>query len=197
MTPFSRLFVIVAGGCAAALLLAPRHVDASDQRGLDDLNPELHAFEAGVESYMALHRELEPVAQMGGHGVLSRLMAGQHLASAIRSVRCDVGQGDIFTPEVTLLFRDLIADALDERDGESFVAELGEVFPRGIHPTINEPYSMTPLYRLPFEVRVGLPTLPPELDYRVAAYDLVLWDMSAGIVVDFVPDAFVTWNVTE
>ena len=33
-----------------------------------------------------------------------------------------------------------------------------------------------------------LPKLPAELDYRLAAHDLVLWDVYAGIVVDFVPD---------
>jgi hypothetical protein len=60
--------------------------------------------------------------------------------------------------------------------------------PRGLHPTVNETYTMAPLYRLPADVRLGLPTLPAELDYRLAAHDLVLWDIYAGIVVDFVPD---------
>ena len=38
------------------------------------------------------------------------------------------------------------------------------------------------------DVRLGLPKLPAELDYRLAGHDLVLWDIYAGIVVDFVPD---------
>ena len=41
--------------------------------------------------------------------------------------------------------------------------------PRGMHPTVNETYTMTPLYRVPQEVRLGLPPIPAELDYRIAA----------------------------
>ncbi len=61
--------------------------------------------------------------------------------------------------------------------------------PSGMHPDVNEPYTVTPLYRIPPEVRLGLPPIPAELDYRIAARDLVLWDIYAGVVVDFVPDA--------
>jgi hypothetical protein len=60
--------------------------------------------------------------------------------------------------------------------------------PPGLHPTVNETYTMLPLYRIPADVRLGLPKLPGELDYRLAGHDLVLWDIYAGIVVDFVPD---------
>ena len=105
----------------------------------------------------------------------------------------------MFTPEVATVFRKLLADSIGERDGETFLAELGagQVVPRGMHPTVNEPYSMTRVFRMPPEVTLGLPRLPAELDYRIAAHDLLLWDIYAGIVVDFVPDAFVTRVVTE
>jgi hypothetical protein len=66
-----------------------------------------------------------------------------------------------------------------------------------MHPTVNETYTMTPLYRVPQEVRLGLPTIPPELDYRIAGHDLVLWDLYAGIVVDFVPNALTSHIATE
>jgi hypothetical protein len=66
-----------------------------------------------------------------------------------------------------------------------------------MHPTVNEPYTMMSLYRVPQEVRLGLPPIPAELDYRIAAHDLVLWDIYAGIVVDFVPDALTSHVATE
>ena len=34
-----------------------------------------------------------------------------------------------------------------------------------------------------------LPTLPTELEYRIAGYDLVLWDVSADLIVDVLPYA--------
>jgi len=64
----------------------------------------------------------------------------------------------------------------------------GVPVPRGLHPTVNETYTMLPLYRIPPDVRLGLPKLPAELDYRLAGHDLMLWDIYAGIVIDFVPD---------
>jgi hypothetical protein len=46
-------------------------------------------------------------------------------------------------------------------------------------------------------VRLCLPRLPAELDYRLAGHDLVLWDIYAGIVVDFVPDIVTSPTATH
>jgi hypothetical protein len=35
----------------------------------------------------------------------------------------------------------------------------------------------------------ALPALPPELRYGFVGPHLVLWDVDAGLIVDFVPDA--------
>jgi hypothetical protein len=56
---------------------------------------------------------------------------------------------------------------------------------------------MSTLFRIPSDVRLGLPPLPAELDYRIAGHDLVLWDIYAGIVVDFVPNALTSRVFTE
>ena len=42
-----------------------------------------------------------------------------------------------------------------------------------------------------------MPAIPAELDYRIAGHDLVLWDLYAGIVVDFMPNAFDARVFTE
>jgi hypothetical protein len=108
----------------------------------------------------------------------------------VRSARRYAQQGEIFSPEIATLFRWMLADSIGELDGERFLTALngGVPVPPGLHPTVNETYTMAPLYRLPTDVQLGLPTLPGELDYRIAGHDLVLWDIYAGIVVDFVPD---------
>jgi hypothetical protein len=66
-----------------------------------------------------------------------------------------------------------------------------------VHPDVNETYPMASLCRLPVDVKSALPQLPPELDYRFAGHDLVLWDIYAGIVIDFVPDAVTSGGSTE
>lgn len=200
MTPRSRFFTIIAAAAAAAALTIPGASAARAQSGILDPDAALRVFHENVESFASLHRRLAPPPTAArGADPLSRLLTGQYLASAIRGSRRDAQQGDIFTPRVATVFRGLLSDSIGERDGETFLAELsgGEIVPRGMHPTVNEPYSMTRVFRVPPGVRLGLPPLPAELDYRIAAHDLLLWDIYAGIVVDFVPNAFVSPVFTE
>jgi hypothetical protein len=169
-------------------VMAPRAAQA--QYAVFDANAALTAFHERVESYAALHRRLAPPA-MTSTDPISKLLTRQYLAAAVRSARRYAQQGEIFTPEVATLFRWMLADAIGELDGERFVLQLnsGQELQRGIHPDVNEPFLMLPLYRIPADVRLALPSIPAELDYRIAGYDLVLWDIYAGIIVDFVPDA--------
>ena len=176
----------------AALVTASTQRASAAQYRVFDADAALTQFHERVESYAALHRRLAPPpAAVASKDSIAKLLTRNYLASAIRSARRYAQQGEIFTPEVATVFRWTLADSIGERDGETFLIELngGQPVPRGMHPDVNEPYTMTPLYRLPQEVRLGLPPIPAELDYRIAAHDLVLWDIYAGVVVDFVPDA--------
>jgi hypothetical protein len=191
---------MMAGSALAVAIAAAGAAGARAQSAVSDADAALSVFHERVDSYVALHRRLAPPpAAAGSTDSLSRLLTSRYLASAIRSSRRTSQQGDIFTPDVATLFRQLLTDSIGERDGETFLAELGHgaITPRGMHPTVNEPYAMTTVFRMPPDVRLGLPPLPAELDYRIAAHDLLLWDIYAGIVVDFVPNAFVTHVVTE
>lgn len=42
-----------------------------------------------------------------------------------------------------------------------------------------------------------LPPLPEDVEYRILDHDLVLWDIHADLVVDFVPFAFGTVPTTR
>jgi hypothetical protein len=191
---------MMAGSALAVAIAAAGAAGAHAQSAVFDPDAALSVFHERVDSYVALHRRLAPPpAAAGSTDSLSRLLTSRYLASAIRSSRRTAQQGDIFTPDIATVFRQLLANSIGERDGEAFLAELGNgaIVPRGMHPTVNEPYAMTTVFRVPPDVRLGLPSLPAEVDYRIAAHDLLLWDLYAGIVVDFVPNAFVTPVVTE
>jgi hypothetical protein len=191
---------MMAGSALAVAIAAAGAAGARAQSAVLDPDAALSVFHERVDSYVALHRRLAPPpAAAGSTDSLSRLLTSRYLASAIRSSRRTAQQGDIFTPDIATVFRQLLANSIGERDGEAFLAELGNgaIVPRGMHPTVNEPYAMTTVFRVPPDVRLGLPSLPAEVDYRIAAHDLLLWDLYAGIVVDFVPNAFVTPVVTE
>jgi hypothetical protein len=189
---------IAGGAIAAASLVAIPNARA--QYPILDSHEALIGFHERVEAYAALHRRLAPAPDsVSITDPISKLLTRNYLASALRGARHTADQGEIFTPEVATLFRWMLADAIGELDGERFLAELngGEPVARGMHPTVNEPYTMLPLYRVPIDVRLGLPPIPADLDYRIAGHDLVLWDLYAGIVVDFVPNAVTSRVATE
>ena len=165
-----------------------------------DSDAALRTFQERVESYAGLHRRLAPPPRAtSATDPLAKLLTREYLASAIRRARSGVDQGNIFTPEIAALFRWKLADSIGEMDGEMFLLQLNNGVPivPGLHPTVDETYTMDTLFRVPPDVRLGLPPLPAELDYRIAGHDLVLWDIYAGIVVDFVPNALCARMYTE
>ena len=49
-----------------------------------------------------------------------------------------------------------------------------------------------PFAFVPPQLLAALPTLPPELQYRIVGRSLVLWDHHANLIVDFLPRALTT-----
>jgi hypothetical protein len=191
---------IIAASALALVSAATGYAATRMQATPFDADAALRVFNERVESYAALHRRLAPPpATASPKDPLAKLLTREYLASAIRNARRGADQGDIFTPDVATAFRWRLADSIGEMDGEMFLLQLNNGVPiaRGLHPTVNETYTMSTLFRIPSDVRLGLPPLPAELDYRIAGHDLVLWDIYAGIVVDFVPNALTSRVFTE
>jgi hypothetical protein len=49
-----------------------------------------------------------------------------------------------------------------------------------------------PLSFMPPRLLASLPPLPPEVQYRFIGRSLVLWDVHANLIVDFLPGALTT-----
>lgn len=154
----------------------------------------LHLFSQRVEDYAALHRRLEgPLPPLTPtRETLKNYVARQLLANAIRKARPGAKQGNIFEPRVAMVFRALISDALGGRDVEAFLAELNEEHPEmhGVRPVINEPLPRGTTHEMPSMLLQVLPVLPEDVEYRIVDHDLVLWDIHANLIVDFIPGAF-------
>jgi hypothetical protein len=194
------VMAIIAASALALVSAATGYATTRMQATPFDPDAALRVFNERVESYAALHRRLAPPPTTASpKDPLAKLLTREYLASAIRNARRGADQGDIFTPDVATAFRWRLADSIGEMDGEMFLLQLNNGVPiaRGLHPTVNETYTMSTLFRIPSDVRLGLPPLPAELDYRIAGHDLVLWDIYAGIVVDFVPNALTSRVFTE
>jgi hypothetical protein len=52
---------------------------------------------------------------------------------------------------------------------------------------VNTPYTADALPTVPPNVLANLPQLPEDLEYRILGRDLILRDVHANLIVDFVP----------
>ena len=150
-------------------------------------------FDSGVEDYVQLHRRLERFVppEVITADPYQLFVARWALAAEIRGARSLARQGDIFTPELAAMFRRIVARTLkeDEIDMTVFLAEDGMTLP--IDVRVNGEYPAGgPVTTMPPSLLKALPALPPELQYRFVNFNLILWDVHAGLIVDFVPNVF-------
>jgi len=160
----------------------------------------LNVFRHRVEEYAALHRRLEgPLPPLTPtRETLKNYVARQLLANAIRKARPYARQGDIFSPDVAFVFRATISDASSGRDVNAWLADLNaEGAPNQPGPPIiNEPLARGASHAVPVALLHALPELPEDVEYRIVNRDLVLWDIHANLVVDFIPNAFYRVELT-
>lgn len=113
------------------------------------------------------------------------------LAHAIRELRRNAQAGDIFTPGIATDFRRLIGLAMQGADAQKIVASLRRAEPvhlKTLRVNRNYPEGI-PLQSTPPTLLANLPKLPPEIEYRVVGRTLVLLDVGANMIVDFIPNA--------
>ncbi len=159
------------------------------------VNPEaavIQQFDKRVAAYVQLHNAAAAhLPALKPEVSPAKILNYEHaLAVRIRAARPHANQGNIFTPPIAREFRRLIQTTMHARQARRIRASLQ----RGAHVktniVVNRPYpAMTPVETTPPSLLLNLPKLPAELEYRVVEHDLVLHDVKANLVVDFVPGA--------
>jgi hypothetical protein len=149
----------------------------------------LQDFKHCIDKYMELHKRLEkdtpPLKKVDDP---AKIQASQQaLATAIRSERAGAKQGDIFTPEIAERLRRLIHPEVTGAKGAKTKEAMKEDAPPAIVLKVNTPYTADALPTVPPNVLANLPQLPEDLEYRILGRDLILRDVHANLIVDFVP----------
>jgi hypothetical protein len=115
----------------------------------------------------------------------------ESLAQNVRTARPQAKAGDIFTPAISQLFRELIATSIRGNSGNKIRASLRHAEPvQELSLEVNQEYPQTSaMQSTPPTLLSNLPKLPPDLEYRIVGRELVLLDTKANLIVDLLPDA--------
>jgi hypothetical protein len=150
-----------------------------------------HLYEE-IARYLATHTDLraEVPGPVPNSSARELNAASDMLANAIRRARPRGRQGDFFDADATRLISERLRAALGAPNAAAALAGIDDERPAALRPQIylrfpaaNEMATMPPsLLRL-------LPRLPVELEYRIVGEYLVLRDVKAAMILDFIPNA--------
>jgi len=160
------------------------------------VNPDAKAlavFMERVNEYVGVHRKLEDsLPHLSKESSPKEIDTHQRsLGLMIQNARRGAKQGDIFTPESQVVIKRLLARVFGEPDGPALKASIMDENPGIATLKVNERYPDTvPLSTIPPQVLQGLPRLPEEMEFRFIGNSLILMDVHAHIIVDFIPSAF-------
>lgn len=154
----------------------------------------LRDFDQRLSDYQKLHKVA--AAEIHGLKPTSSPEAIEHyehkLAHEIRESRRQARQGDIFTAPISSEFRRLMNTTMQSGDAAAIRESLRHAEPVSLRTIrVNGAYpSGVPLQSTPASLLMNLPQLPQDLEYRLIDHTLIVRDVDANLIVDYLPDAF-------
>jgi len=146
-------------------------------------------FKERVDKYVELRKKADDSAPpLKKTDDAAELRAAQQaLAERIGAARTPAKQGEIFTPEIAAYFRKLVRPELKETGTKGAVRDDN---PAGMPFQVNGPYpSKEALSTMPPNVLASLPRLPKDIEYRFVGKHLILRDVRANLIIDYIPNA--------
>lgn len=156
-------------------------------------NPDsaiLADFNARLDNYVKIQRALLKHAPPKETKDPAEINArAQVLAGQLRHIRSNAKQGDIFTPQVAAMFKRLMNPELKGAEGRETKQEINEEAP-AVELKVNATYPASqPLTTVPPNLLANLPQLPKDVEYRFVGRHLMLRDVDANIIVDYIFNA--------
>ena len=146
-------------------------------------------FSKRVQAYVTLQKHLAgglpPLKSTANEKEIAP--AERALGDAIRAARTDAQPGDIFTPDVAPIFQQAVRDHYRQQSAHGRKEMLDEA--PLFRPAVNQVYPQRlPKATFPPALFQSLPKLPQDVQYRIVGTYLVLLDLKAHIIIDFIPD---------
>src|ERR1700730_4661628 len=154
-------------------------------------SPGFQEFSDRVQKYVQLHRSVESaVPKLKATNEPELIAAHQKiLARKIKAARAHAKGGDIFTSAAKQDFLKAISSEFQGPQAPHAKATIKQGAPLNkVHLHVNEIYpEPIPYTSVPPTMLQKLPKLPEEVAYRAVSSDLVLLDVKANLVVDYLP----------
>jgi hypothetical protein len=157
------------------------------------VSPGAGDFQKQIANYMRVRKSA--VSTVGGLKTSTSPEAiHQHErdhALNIRAARPDAAQGNIFTPSIAADFRRMIRGALSAPGADRVKKSVHDGEPSPLAPVaVDAIYPADyPVQSMPPSLLKQLPPLPRELEYRVVGHTLILRDIEANLIVDYIDEA--------
>lgn len=177
------------------LVAGPSALSARQAQPPPNPNPDAQAiaeFVKQVETYMELHRKVEAtlpgLPQKATPEQIDRHQRA--LALQIATARTEAERGELFSPRMEVIVERVLMALLKGPRGQQLRESIFDENPVGIVVAVNDRYpDEVPLSTMPTLILKELPKLPPDLEYRFVGTHLILLDVPAHLIVDFVPNA--------
>ena len=181
------LFAFTGAACGQAVASKPQAPKKDEQARAFQEFTEL------VQQYMELRKQLNAsLPRLGSRESQEHIVTHQQaFAQKIREARAGAKRGDIFAPEIAEEFRRLIRREFQGPKGPNARKTLRQGNPvKPFRLRVNDTYPETlPITTMPPALLLTLPQLPEEVAYRIVGRDLILQDVDARLIVDFIHHA--------
>lgn len=145
-----------------------------------------------LKSYIEVHIKLEAgLPKLTAEATpVQRDNYQRQLEKLVRAARATAKQGDLFTPEAQPVIKRLLATVFAGPDGQQLKASIMDENPVSVKLAVNGRYpDSVPISTMPPQVLQTLPKLNEELEYRFIGDNLIILDVHAHVIADFIENA--------
>ena len=164
----------------------PTPDNSDEQKTLDE-------FKKRIDQYYELHKAAEAkLPKLPTEATPQQIDQNQReLGRLISEARAGAKQGELFTPAMETLLRKHLARIFNNpTDGAAVKGSVMDENPTGVTLTVNGRYpDDVPISTMPPDLLQILPKMPEEFEYRFVGRHLVVLDVHAHLIADFVTNA--------
>jgi hypothetical protein len=163
-------------------------LSSEDAKALATMNDRLREY---VDFHIKMERSLPSLPKDATPQQIDKNQRA--LEKLMRESRTTAKRGDLFTEEARPVIKRLLATVFGGPDGKQLKASIMDenpVDPVALKLTVNGRYPDTvPLTSIPPQVLQTLPKLSEDLEYRFIGDWLILLDVHAHLIADYIDDA--------